>query len=129
MQQNTHIEDGLRQRAGLAFCIECRQVGCGGVRVDSANIDPHDQMAVAEVRRFRSRAFLIWFVNQVKWLICVCREVAHLRPDMLWASVQLPSAQGHIATGFGAPLMLDRHGSDHSGRQDAQQCQQMQHKI
>ena len=51
MQQATHVEDGLGQRALLALLVDRRQVGSGGIGHRGADIDAHDQVAVAEVGR------------------------------------------------------------------------------
>lgn len=80
MQQATHVEDGQRQRPALLLRVESRQVGCRGIWDGSADIEPHDQVGVAEVGSKASSESRIWFVYQEKGGVGKRCEVAHLRP-------------------------------------------------
>ena len=48
------------QGSGADLLIECGQVGRGSCGVRGTNVDPHDQVAVAEVGRLAGGDGLVW---------------------------------------------------------------------
>ena len=54
------------QGSGADLLIKCGQVGRGSCGVRGTNVDPHDQVAVAEVGRLAGGDGLVWGGSEVK---------------------------------------------------------------
>jgi hypothetical protein len=82
MNEATHLEDVSRQWTSGPLSVDCTQVGRRGTLNGSADIDLHDQVAVAEVGRQAGGERRVGLVDEVQGLALICCEVAHLQPEV-----------------------------------------------